>query len=407
MKLFVMYCRIAFRNVKRNMRRSLLTVSAIAFGLFCLIIFQALKTGLHREMVSGTVNLDIGSLQIHAAGYEANLASLRPIENIKDVIDHVQKYEGVTYSARVKAPGLVLSGKNSATVILAGINPSLESTVTFIHDKVVAGAYLIDKKSVLIGKELADSLGNKVGDKITLMTQDIYGKAVARKFTVGGLYRTGRSSFNRTHVYINQEDAQNFLGLEKEWTEIALQTDPMKAENVAVSLQSMLPDKIYQIRTWEAVAPDLRQLIDLNDATMTLLILIVFAIVAMGVTNTMTTVIYERFHEIGVLTTIGTTPSGIVGMIVLESLFLGLAASLVGSVAAGLACLHLSQTGIDLTQFTSNNQYFTGSHILKTYLTSTDIVMANGVTLLTALLAGIYPALKASRIEPLKAIHHI
>ncbi|GAB4333058.1 MAG: lipoprotein-releasing ABC transporter permease subunit [Desulfobulbaceae bacterium] len=406
MRLFATFCLVALRNVRRNSRRSLLTILAVSFGLFCLIVFQGLKSGLHREMINGTVTLDAGIIQVHAAGYEPNLASLRPLPDPESVLARIRALPGVRWATRIKTPGLVLAGQESASVLLSGIDPALEQTVTTVGDQLVAGDYLAGRGGLLVGKELADSLGKKVGDRLTLMTRDVFGKPAVRAFTVSGLYRTGLASFNRSAVFLRQEDLRSFLGLEDEWTEIALQADPSRTRELAAALRSAFPADTIQVRTWEEIAPDVRQLISLNDATMTLLIVIVFTIVAMGVTNTMTTVIYERFREIGILTTIGTTPLGIVTIIVLESFFLGVAGSAAGSLAGGAASWHLAVSGVDLTHFTSSNQYFTGSHVLRTHLTVADFFMANAVTLLTSLFAGIYPAAKAARIEPVQAIHH-
>lgn len=407
MKLFFMYCLIALRNVKRNPRRSGLTVVAISFGLFCLIIFQALKLGLHREMVLGTVNLDAGALQIHAADYEANLAALTPIPEVGRVVTALKAAGVRRFALRLKTPALILAGKRSSSVILSGVDPAREAGVTFIADRLQEGAYLPDEKGILIGAELAESLNLKLGDQIKLMAQDAFGKPVAEKFPISGIYRTGLASFNRTHVYLRRSAAQSFLDLDADdVTEIAVKTDPAKAQLLAAELKETLPADAYQVRTWQEIAPDVQQLIELNDATMRLLIFIVFCIVAMGIANTMTTVIYERFRELGILAAIGTAPGGIVSMVVLESFFIGCIGTALGSMIALLACSYLNRYGIDLTHFTSSNQYFAASHVLKTVLTIKDFAGANLITLLTAVIGGIYPAWKAGRLEPVDAILH-
>jgi ABC-type lipoprotein release transport system permease subunit len=139
---------------------------------------------------------------------------------------------------------------------------------------------------------------------------------------------------------------------------------------------------------------------------MRLLILIVFFIVALGITNTMSMAIYERIRELGVLAAIGTTPTRIMGMVVIESCYLGIMASLIGSAAGILACAWLSRYGIDLSSFTSNNQYFASGHVLKAHLTAFDFFAANLTTLATALLAGLYPAWKGARLDPVTAMRH-
>jgi ABC-type lipoprotein release transport system permease subunit len=190
-------------------------------------------------------------------------------------------------------------------------------------------------------------------------------------------------------------------------TEIAVLTAPDDEGRVAARLERTLPSADYQVRTWREIAPDLSQLIEMNDATMRLLTLIVFAIVALGITNTMTMTVFERFRELGVLTAIGTPPEGILSMIALESLFSGVVAAVIGSLAGIAACAWLAGHGIDMTHFTSSNQYFAMSHVIKARLLPADLVFANVVTLVTSFLAGLYPAWKAARLEPVKAIGHV
>jgi ABC-type lipoprotein release transport system permease subunit len=392
--------------VRRNARRSLLTIIAIAFGLFCLVIFQALKVGLHREMVISTVQLDAGSLQVHAAGYEVNLAALKKMPDPEKVISALREQGETRYSRRVKTSGLILSGGKSSSMLLSGVDPDEEPEVTFMAEKIIKGSYVSRNSGILLGEELAKSFGIQPGDEVTLMSQDMAGLPVTKKFPVTGLYRTELAAFDRSHAFMPISLLQEFLHADGVVTEIAVRSDSRDEMALADSLGRSLPAADYQIRTWKEIAPDVIQLIGLNDATMQLLILIVFAIIAMSITNTMTMVVFERFRELGIISAIGTAPSGILTMVVMESFCLGAAASLLGSAAAVIACAYLGKYGIDLTTFTSANQYFANSHVLKAHLLAKDLIAANAITLITAVIGGIYPAWKASRLKPVDAIAH-
>ncbi len=139
---------------------------------------------------------------------------------------------------------------------------------------------------------------------------------------------------------------------------------------------------------------------------MRLLILIVFAIAALGIANTMTMITFERFRELGILAALGLRPGGIVLLIVLESLCLGLIAAALGSLLGIGVCSWLGRHGLDLTRFTSANQYFAAGHVIRAHLLPADLAAANLLTLATALLAGLYPAWKAARLDPVQAIRH-
>ncbi len=407
MNLLPLTLRIALRNLRRNPRRSFFTIAAVAFGLSCLIVFQALKVGLHREMVASTLRLDAGSLQIHARGYRPNLAVLKPLPAPERVEAALRDAGCRDYARRLKTPALLMAGAQSSSVLLSGIEPSREPSVTFIASRVEEGHYPAAGAGVLIGAPLAKALGVGVGDSLSLMAQTAFGRPAFRKFPVAGIYRTELESFDRAHVYLALGDLQKFLDAGDVVTEIAVRLPLDSIGPVAAALRRDLPEDRYNVSSWQQIAPDVVQLIALNDATMGLLIVIVFAIVTLGIVNTMSMVIYERFRELGILAAIGTTPGRLVVMIVLESGCLGLLASLVGTLLGLGACSWLAAYGIDLTAFTSHNQYFATSHVLKAHLALGDLLVANLITLGTSLVGGLYPAWKGARLEPARAVRHV
>lgn len=401
---FFLLLRMALRNVLRNPRRSLYTVAAVGFGLFCLIVFQALKVGLHREMVAGTVRFDTGALQVHAAGYEPNLVSLHPVPDPQKALSALRGTGAGPVSPRLRAPAMVLAGTRSTSVLLTGIVPEAEREVTRIAGKVVAGRYPSGGKEILLGAALARSLGAAPGGDVTLIAQGLFGRPVTGRFAVAGVYRTELDAFDRTHVYLPLPAAQSFLQAEGLVTEIVLAAPPEEALPLSGRLRSELPAADYRVSPWQELAPDLVQLVELNDATFRLLIVILFAIVALGIANTMTMTVFERFRELGILAALGLRPGGLMALVALESLLLGAVAALAGSLAGAGACAWLGAHGLDLTRFTSSNQYFAASHVIRAYLLPRDLLTANLLTLATALLAGLYPAWKASRLDPVEAI---
>jgi ABC-type lipoprotein release transport system permease subunit len=399
--------RLAWRNLWRNARRSLLTALAIAFGLLCLIVFQALKVGLHQEMIRSTTRLDVGSLQIHAAGYQPNLTDLRPLKDSETATRLLQGRPDLHFSLRLKSPALVSSQAGSASVVLCGVEPKGEAAITVIHQLVTAGSYLAGGDGVLLGAELADSLRVGVGGEVSLVARSLFGRPVSRRFPVAGIFRSASAGFDRSQVFLPLAAAQELLQAQGLVSEIVVRAGEASLPALLQDLQQRLPAAEFQVRDWRQLAPDVVQLIQLNDGTMALLVGIVFAIVALGIANTMTMTVFERFRELGILAAIGTRPAGIVGLILSESLLLGAVAAAVGSLAGWGLCLYLGRYGIDLTRFTSANRYFATSHVLKAYLQPLDLLQANLITLATTLLAGLYPAWRAARLQPAETLRHI
>lgn len=396
--------RVAARNVFRNRRRSLITAAAISFGLTCLLVFQALKVGLHEEFVSSVTRTDAGSLEVHAAGYEANLAAFLPLKEPQRIAEAFAEAGVERVAPRLRAHALVLAGSGSSTVVLSGVDPAAERRLTIIAGRVVAGRYVSPGGGVLVGEALAKALRLGIGDEITLLLQGVEGRPLARRFRLEGVYRTGLGSFERTHAYLALPDAQRAVGAPGALTEYAARVPPGSEAALAARLRARLPE--YQVRTWRELAPDLVQIIELNDATLRFLVLIVFAIVALGIANTMMMATFERVRELGVLAAIGSTPGTLFTMILLEAVTLGGIACAVGS-AAGLAlCSYFAHQGIDLARLTSANPYFTVSHTIHAHLLARDFVVANALTLVTAAVAGLLPAVRASRLEPAEAVRH-
>ena len=405
--LLAVHLRIALRNIRRHRRRSLLTIAAVAVSVFCLIVFQALLAGLHQKMIDSALGLDTGVIQLHGADFSRNQTRLLPLP-APETIAPAFKAAGLTrFAPRLKAPALILAGRHSSSVQLSGIEPEQEAEITLIQQKMVAGPYQLGQGQILVSQGLADSLGLTIGDSMTLMVQSLFGQPRTGRFTISGLFATGLDSFDQSHVYLSLATAQTLLEAEGAISEVAAACPPADATGLASRLQQRLPANDYQVLVWQELAPDLAQLMELNNATFRLLVLILFVIVAMGIANTMTTVLFERFREFGTLTAMGATPGNILSLVLTESLLLGLFAALAGTLAATGACAYLAQAGIDLAHFTSANQYFVAGSVLKAVLTTSDLLWANAITLATATAAGLYPAWKAAKLNPVKALAHV
>jgi ABC-type lipoprotein release transport system permease subunit len=356
-------------------------------------------------MVATATATDIGVIQVHGAGFAANRVATATLPDPELVSRALTAMGITTFARRLKGTGLILAGPKSAAVILHGVDNAEESLVTVVHERIAAGAAPAAPKEVMIGQGLARALGVTLTDPITIMTQDQFGAPATRRFTVCGIFHTGVVAFDQNHLFLTLPGLQGLLDAEGLISEIAISVPMAGHGAVAERLQQSLGTG-YQVEPWEAIAPDVTQLIALNDTTMLILIAIVFLIVGMGIVNTMTTIIFERFREFGTIAALGCTPAGIMGLVSAEALALGLAASLLGSVVGLALCLYLAHYGIDLTAFTSSNQYFSNNHVLKAVLTWQNVATSNGFTLLSALIAGIYPAWSAARQDPAQALAH-
>ena len=396
---------LAFRNLARNPRRSFLTIAAIAFALICLLVFDALKNGLHQKMVATATETDLGSLQIHAGDYGANSISLSELDRPDVVLAALAALDLGNYARRLKTNGLILAGRKSAAVVLHGVVAEEEGRVTLVYRRIVSGRPPMAEREIMVGEGLARSFGVGIGDELALMTKGVAGATVTRRLEITAIFATGVAAFDQSHLFMNLPALQSLLEAGDMLSEIAVALPQPGLAAKARELRDRL-GSAYQVETWQEISPDLVQLISLNDTTMIILILIVFLIVAMGIANTMTTITFERFREFGTIAALGATPANILALVIAEALALGLTASLIGSLIGGALCLYLGRHGIDLTAFTSANQYFSNNHILPAVVDWRQVVLTNCFTLLTTVLAGILPAWTAARQNPVEALGH-
>jgi len=368
-------------------------------------VFQSLKVGMHQQMIVSTTSLDNGILQIHAPDYRPNRSLLQPIKDSAALLDRLDQHH-LLYAERLKTAALLLAGPQSSMISISGIHPDHEARVTQIAAHMSAGEYLGRPDTIVLSQTLCNALSLSLNDQVTVMVQDSAGQPALAKLSVIGLYTTGLPSFDTTHAYVELATLQQLVKAPQVISEISLHTSLDRQDETERSLRSLL-ERNQQITPWQETLPDLVQLIELNDTTMSILIVIVFILVGMGILNTMTMITYERFEEFGLLAALGYPPAGVMRMVLAEALFLGTGAACLGGVIGWIICLWLGQHGLDLSQFTSNNQYFTNAHILYPQVRWADMVAAFSLAAVTCMVSGFFPAWKAARLNPVEALRHI
>lgn len=409
----MIFFRLAWRNVWRNFRRSLLTIVAISFGLAVLIFIVGLADGIHEQMIRNATRTMIGQIQIHKKGYHEEPSIEKTIdepESISSLLASLPLVE--SYAPRVRGQGLISSAENSAGVMILGVEPSHERRVTDIAQNLVSGEYTLErnKREILIGAKLAKTLKVDVGEKLVLLGQAADGSLANDLFRVKGIFKTGNDEIDAGVCYINIKDCEEFFAIDGRVTGfviIARATEDIQPLDRALKQEINLSQ--FEVMTWDEIAPDLATFIRLDDASVYILILIVFFLVAIGILNTMLMSIFERVREFGIMMAVGTKPHQVVLLVMMESLWIALVSLLLGGIIGAVATIHFQTHGIDLTRFTGelNVVGTTMSPILYTDLTLNNIVVSCITVLLVTLLVAVYPAVKAARLQPVEAIRYV
>jgi putative ABC transport system permease protein len=404
--------KIAWRNVWRNKRRSAITLAASSFGLAVLIFFFALVAGFHEQLIDNATRTSLGHLQVLARGYRDDPSPEHAINDPAAVSAALAAEPEVEKALpRVEASGLASSAEASVGVMVVGADPARERDATRIAQTIVAGSYLKDDgrqtAPILIGVKLAKRLKVRLGDKIVLLSQATDGSLANALFRVQGIFKTGADALDLGVVFAPLPRVQSFLGMGKKVTSYVVYVrDPDRVDQVRAALAARLDQKRFEVVTWKQLDPSLLQAIQLDDASMYILLLIVFFIVALGIVNTLLMSVFERTREFGVLLALGMEPREIVAMISLESLALGTLSLVGGATLGALVSWYVQVRGIDLTRWTQGismaNAFM--EPIMYARLQWGDVLKSCALILAITLLAGLYPALKASRLSPVDAL---
>ena len=408
----MLFLSMAWRNVWRNRRRSLLTIVAIALGLAFNIFMRAIGDGFHEQMVDNSVRSHIGHLQIHRAGYHDDPGLNKTLPSPAEVQRAIEKLPGVRgYSMRVIGDGLASTAENSAGVSIVGIDPQQERTVTTIDRGVEKGEYLQagQDRPILIGDRLAINLKADLADKIVLMVQAADGSMGADLFRVVGIFRSGSPELDRGMVFLLRQDAQTLFSLDGRITEaVMLLNSSLQVPAAQKDLRAALADQKVEVLTWYEVEPFLLQFIELDDAFFYIIVVFFFVVISIGILNTIMMSVFERVREFGVMMALGTKPRQIVKLVVEEAFVLGLVGVVIGSAIGITASVYYAAAGMNLSSWSEGAAALgMTSTVVYTMLTVANLFFSNFSVLAVVMLVGLYPALYASRLRPVEAIRHV
>lgn len=399
---------LAVRNLIRNRRRTTITLLTMIFGIGVLTLLSALNDGWLSQMKTNFILSYTGHVQIHAKGFEAS-QNLRDRIRDPDEITHLmQSYPEIQgWTQRIRTSGLASVGGSSAGVQIMATDSEQETWVTSMYEHVTQGTWLRPgmSRDLLLGSTVAQTIGAKLGDRVILMAQRPSGEMVSEVFYLQGILETGAPQIDRTLALISLNMAQVWLKMGKSVTDIVIRADRHEDTDLIVRLfRQQLSGKKYEIMPWQELDPMVRQWLEFSDAYGMVIIFVVVILVLVEILNTMLISLHERQKELGVIVAIGTTRPQIFIMLLLEAVLLIFTGASLGYLAGSLLVYMLAGSGIDLTNYANAFEFFYMNPVIHPDLTISSAVRILGATLAAALVAGVYPAWKATRLQLSKAL---
>ena len=397
---------LAWRNLWRNPRRTVITLIVVSIGLWSILALSSFMTGWMGNMRDNTLQLLIGQGQIHAEGYldDPNIDHLmsQPDEDLTAALNSPAISNWV---ARLELPAVVQSEYKTLPVTMLGVDPEAENRISSVPGKVVEGRYLndMDDDAVIIGINLADRLKTALGRRVILMVTGADGWLAERSFDVVGIFDSD-VGFEDTYVFTGRNAMQSMVKLEDKISQIAIEVpEEEDLTGVIDNLSAAAPE--LDVREWRKLSP----LLGMMDSSMGFAVYIwlgvMMVMVSIGIINTQLMAVFERIHEFGLLRAIGLKPGHVLALVTLESILLIGLGVLIGMLTAALTIFAL-RDGIDLSAFSQALESFQAADIVYVEIHPADYIIFPLAVWAIGVVVALWPAWRAQKISPVEAMRH-
>ncbi|MBC6940355.1 MAG: ABC transporter permease [Chloroflexi bacterium] len=397
------YFKMAYRNLGRHRRRTILSGLALAMGTALLMFIAAFFEGEMRSAMESTLHLSSGHLQVRDADYDPDKLSVAwdyLIENPDHLAAQIAALGPVeTATPRLVASGIVTVKDDSAGVEILGVDPASSANDPY---RIVEGQFVAadDREGILIGYPLAQSMGLKVGDQVNLLANTSEGAVDEQLFTVRGIYSTGTTAYDKGIVLLPLAKAQAFSGAENRASMIFVL---LKDREQADAVKAAIPSANFQVKTWRELNSLLVLVNDFSNAYLAVINLIILGVTATVIVNTLLMSVFERTREIGILSAIGMKGRQIVSLFLAEASLLALGGIAAGGLIGWALSLYFGKVGIFFGDLGMSADLLFEDRIF-TFLTIDSALNTVITAFVITLLASLYPARMASRMEPVEAL---
>lgn len=397
---------MAWRNLWRNYRRTLIMLLAIAIGVWAMIFLTAILRGMVDDMVRQGIKSLPGHVQIHAPAYRDDPSVTHsipaPDENL---ITALESGQVKAWTMRVKVPAMISSEYDNRGVSLLGVKPESEIMLGFDTKNIVEGRFLSgsDDKGIVVGKKLLSRLESRLGKRVVLMSQGPDNDIAERGFRVVGVFRADLESAEESVVYAGLSVVQEMLEIGTDISEIAVQgTDYRKPGELTSMIQSVVSGD-REVLSWMELDPYLSAMMNVMNGFVLVWMVVIFLALSFGLVNTLMMAIFERVREIGLMQALGMRPSAIVYQILVESLMLLALGLLIGNLLA-ITTIFAFKEGIDVSVVSQGMEMMGASSVLYPVLLLPDLVLANLVVIVLGIITSLLPAWRAAQYRPVEAL---
>ena len=402
-----MFWKLAWRNLWRNRTRTLLSSFVIAFGLSALVFVDGLMEGMTVNMVRNATDTFLGHAQLHRQGFRDELDVKRTIADLDQRIASLEQHPDLErWSKRVLSQGMLASSAGAEPVLVIGVDPKRERDLSKFDEGIRDGNYLesASGNDMLVGSKLAEKLELQLGDRIVLTGIDADTQEMVQElFRLGGIFHMGTREMDEAMVLAPLQTLQKMLLLEEGVHEVAFRFSNLDRDGFPQT-PVMLPvdDRKNKLQLWSELMPALNMMKEWSGVSMSIISIILFFIIGLGITNTLLMGLYERMFELGVINSLGTTPWQATRLMFYEAACLGLVSVLFGIVLSILFTSIFATAGIDYTGIEFSGVTF--QEKIYPALRWERLVQYPFWTFGFTMVASLYPSWKLFRMMPVEAL---
>ena len=404
---------LAWRNLWRHKRRTLITASSIAFGVLLAVTFTGAGDYFHTRMIDAGANMGMGHITIAARDYNRAPSSQKLIQGVNTLQSLIASLPEVkSVVARIQGQAMFASARKSVGGTFIAIDPAKENANNNLFIQSLTDGEMLSTtngKGIVMGVDLARKLKLNLGKKVVYTTTDINGDIVSAVARVSGIFRTGVAEVDGGMALLPMQSIQKVLGYASD--EVSLIAVSLVDQRISHSLRGRMQGQPefqhVEVLNWQQTKPDLAGMIAVDKSANRISQLMISLLIAAGILNTMLMSVLERIREFGVMMALGMSPRSLFSLVILESFWLAVIGLIIGIIVTIPWYLYMAETGIDLTSAYGDDFSFGGvllDTVFKIRLFKESIIGILIGLFGLALLSGVYPAWRAGRIPPVESL---
>lgn len=405
------FLKAAWRNVFRNRRRSIIIVTSVAIGVAGSVFIILIMAGMFEQMLNSAIR-SMGHIQIQHPEFADNPGVNKSLAEPAEVIAAIEQTNGVEHwTPRIETRGLARSAVSSAGVMIYGVDAVRESLMTIVADRIIEGQYLTGestyrRKEIIIGTKLADKLAIGVGSRMVLTAQGRIEGSDQTEMTSGvyrvvGIFEMPSASMNESIAYINLVDARTLFNMGGDLSQIAVMLRHSDVlDETQAELQRLLGTDRYEVRTWRDGNRVTVQWAEMFEVVIIIFVVVIFLGAAFGIVNTMLMAVFERTREFGILRAVGTTRWALFRMVIYEAFFISAIGTVLGFLITLILHVVWLRHGLDLSIFAESLASFGADAVIMPEWRIDFILQTVIVVFFMGILAAVWPAVRAARLQP-------